>query len=267
MGLDIYLRHSNDWDTFTKRAAEHEAKGNALYEGANATLSAEQRRPLAKAIDEEYGVAEDGYTVAGMTEPEVPVSKIDPEHICKLDYLRSSYNGSGMNNVLENRGVPTLYDIFGPIDDNDYYQVIDWRNALARVDHAVKLMREFLASPTGNFSVYEISTAIDLVEDKKAAMKVFAKELERNKPDGPFADSGYNSRAGSFHLNKPLEVYAIMNGAPAFMDKGPTYVVVKNTEADGKGDFYLNALLITREMIEFVLSKEDSANYRLAWSG
>ena len=56
-------------------------------------------------------------------------STIDPKHLFKLGYFRSSYNERGIERVMRNINLPGLHDIFG-VKGEEYNVRPDWQEAL-----------------------------------------------------------------------------------------------------------------------------------------
>ena len=78
-------------------------------------------------------------------------SKKHPEHMFKIGYFRSSYNGGGINSVLDSLGFGGLYWIF---DNKDQYEFApDWEKSLKRVREVLDKFREFTDSDIGKYRV------------------------------------------------------------------------------------------------------------------
>jgi len=113
------------------------------------------------------------------------------------------------------------------------------------------------------------------------AMKIVAREVANTSP---FGDEGYSNRAGHFFLKEGIEAVAFIPGIQRIFREQPCMYVVtrkkkehvvgnrKITEVVDKldrgvdRDWYLKALEIVQETIEYVLKQPDPQNYYLHWS-
>lgn len=280
MGLDISLCKLSGGVTLEQVDAiedEYEKRSDEAWEaiGGYDEPSEEQRnavRARCKAIAAELGLGEHGKHPA-RADAKVPESKVDPEHYFKLNYLRSSYNGGGINHVLRDAGVMTLYGIFtgGEESDPPYHFVPDWAASLERVDAAIEAWRSHLAAPGGNVRVMEVrhnmfTSLSDLPSSEAAALAIYRREAGReHAPDF----MSYGNRDGEFWLDG-LTLRALIPGVTRrILGDGQepiVYAVFDVKVDDGKEDWHLTALKITREMIEFVLAQPDRDRYYLTWS-
>lgn len=301
MGLDVNLYHcTKPYDEVVRlreegrrKAKEVEAASlqelgaksfDGLAEGQYDTYFAKTRAQLAAAgfdedgdpLDAEEGVARD--------------SSVYPDHYFKIGYLRSSYNESGINNVLRKRIGKTLHDIFPSAkeDDGDYYRRVDWPAALVRAREVRDEFATFIAKH-GAFNIREEThnpfiPAKDLPSDEKAALELFLREHAKwkereGKPDmwdkgKPCTGSAYSSGLGEFRFGDAVEeLVAVMPGASeGWASKGklrPVFYIVTQPRKDAEPwhPWYSHALEITVEMCEWVLSQPDPERYILHWSG
>lgn len=190
-------------------------------------------------------------------------SKIDPTHSFKIGYFRSSYNSGGTNSVLKLYGVPTLDDIICPEDSYEF--VPNWEECLDRVTAAIKTFEDVLESERGRFDVIRIMRPWrneNLASDARDALNTFMAERSEFLGSPTQSFGNYGSNKGDFWFNRHLEVHAAIPG------NDETFLIVSKTpNADGKEDWYLTALRIVKETIEYVLAQPDKENYFVAWSG
>jgi hypothetical protein len=203
-------------------------------------------------------------------------STIDPEHMFKVGYFRSSYNEGGIDSVMRHLGLPGLSEIFGVTGD-EYNVRPDWDASLARCEQAIAAYGAHLAGSLGRFKVTELSPMYEFgAADEKSALELFGKELERlaERSGGANGFSNYSNGNGEFFLGSPMKVHAAITktfkpgGSP--IDRilnRPTVFLVYEVEPTGKEDWYLTALKIVRETIEFVLAQPDKQHFYMAWSG
>ena len=181
---------------------------------------------------------------------EFPSAKY-PDHFFKIGYFRSSYSEGGINAFLRRRGIPDLYYIFD-VDSEQYYVRPDWLGAKLRVKEVKKLLEEQLEGFPYDVTVVSPSSA---VSSEREALQFFKEEIEKNS-----SFSRYSNKRGFFSFREPLEVVGVMMGVRWGMNCA--YLIYKQ-HAD---PFYLQALEIVEETINFVLSTETPEKYLLGWS-
>lgn len=185
-------------------------------------------------------------------------STIHPGHLFKVGYFRSSYNSSGIDSVLETIGVPTLYHIFGVKNDSDV-QKPNWEKALEEVRKAIKLLKEKKETTEGSHYALQISHyETPAVRSEKDAIRVFKSHYER--PDPTFG--AYSNTEGFFSPKEPLAVKGVVHGA-SILKKPAVYLIIENKE---RLDWYIQALEIVEETIQYVLSQPSPKSYTLYWS-
>ena len=187
-----------------------------------------------------------------------------PNHYFKIGYLRSSYNQSGINSVLGNLIKMDLYDIFD-VDNKEYVVDPNWNMALMKTNRAINLYKEYLNSPVGK---YGISTIYNFdrgtAKNSEEAFDIFKKQLENFSKNAGAFDS-YSCSEGTFYLGDPLKVVGVMQTKGKFGDE--TYLVYEKPEFKPEDDFYLQALEVVQETIEYVLAQKDGMKYYFHWSG
>ena len=265
MGLDIHLYKYENFSDTRKRETEYEEYSNALWEADNEDYEnipenrKEEIRALTNAKADELGLDEYGSdeNEAERTESDHPKY---PDHYFKIGYFRSSYNSTGINRVLKNIGLPTLYEVFDVGDQHEYYIQPEW---LASLERAESLIKQF--SKTGKFQIHQISQNMFMDEDalpknEEEVHKLFMDEYERDTK----SDFNYSSAKGEFFIHNPLEILAIIPGKTLF-NKNGMYIVTKLE--DESHDWYLQALEIVRDTCKWVLEQPDKEKYYLHWSG
>lgn len=280
MGLDIYLRKCPDLRAAKAAEAAADEATNALWASAGPydALSDQAKKELrdrCTAINAEHGCDEDGRHNS-ITEHRSADSAIDPAHMFKLGYFRSSYNEGGIERVMRNLGLPSLHDIFGVTNGDAYEIQPDWTAALERATQAIDGYSAFLASDAGRYRVTHLRPMFDRgVKTEKEALDAFLEQVKANADRG--ADwSSFSTSQGEFWM-KGLKVHAVITKTyerPRAGDVigaligGPSVFVVYEQEREGgKEDWYLTALRIVRESIEFVLAQPDKQRFYLVWSG
>lgn len=260
MGLDVYLYKYDNKSETDKKENEYETisennwKEAGGYDRLNDTQK-ESVRSKNKSIAESLGLDEYGSDKTMKEKIEID-SKTDPEHYFKIGYFRSSYNDGGINHVLENLGIPTLYEIFEPNDE--YCFQPNWKECLERCNKAIKKLEK-----KGNYRCFDISQNIfgqPECKSEKEALSIFIDEISK-KDNGGFEQ--YSNRKGHFYHKEPLKVLALISGTYNVLKEGIpcTYVI-----CEGENEWYLKALKITKETIEYVLNQPDQEKYWLHWS-
>jgi len=187
-------------------------------------------------------------------------SQLHPNHLFKIGYFRSSYNEHGFNSVMENLGLPTLYDIFSDATRlDDYYVRPDWKQSKVLVEKALKQFKKLLQTSASEYKVTFVNSR-NKVSSRREALAAFLEEVESHNRSKGFP--AYLSKNGTFYLDKPLKVRGIIGG------KGPAgfqgVYLVYDAEEDAYL-WYLQALEIVRETIDWVLKQTNPREYVLGW--
>ena len=244
MGLDIYLKKYKDFDETRKKEKEYEEKAESNWEKDGLKyddLSDEDRDSIR---EENLKLAESmGLDKYGSDESSVESIEHDhpkyKDHIFKIGYFRSSYNGSGINRQFSNMGLPTLQEMF-EVDREDYYVRPNWDKAMANVNTAIEKYTDMMANnkivrvSCSSFNEFMDPSECKVV-DEESALKVFYEQQDRyNKGDKSFGS--WSSRDGEFYMDSPLQVMGIIPGTKSsFLSKGDsqcTYIVLKMTEPE-----------------------------------
>jgi hypothetical protein len=270
MGLDIYLNHKPTRKGLAVAEKEYEKRSNALYKLPDSQRTDEARAEL-KAFATENGLSEWG----GLPHIEIN-SALDPEHLFKVGYFRSSYNEGGINSIARKHGIPGLYEIFEPGDRYEFTP--NWEKARKIAVSAIEQWRALQSQLQGfrTLSVdFNCFTNISEYERTDAdCLKLFMEQWEQKKDDKEGFRS-YSNGQGLFHIDG-LQVFGIF----MTMQKGlltenmvPKAVLVyKATDPeDAEGadwlDWYIKALEIVVETCDYVLATGEPKAYSLTWSG
>lgn len=260
MGLDIYLYKYENFEETTRKEKLHNEFHEKLWEGLEISeLSEDQKNELrekSKAYAESLGLDEWGIDEIGKENMERPHEKY-PDHYFKIGYFRSSYNNSGIERILRNMDLPTLSDVFQHKGE-EYHFRPNWEGSLERIN---SLIEEF--SKKGAYRVNSVAENMfreSTIGSEKDALSVFLEEMEEAKKGGP---SSYTNRNGEFYLDEPIKVLGMIPGTQNIIGKRKCMYVV--TESDNT--WYIQALEIIRDTIQFVLDQEDKEKYYLHWSG
>jgi hypothetical protein len=181
-------------------------------------------------------------------------SKHYPDHLFKIGYFRSSYNSGGFNSRMSKLGLPDLYWIFGA--ENGDTSVPDWHQALERILLMLGTLSDMVYGKDG---VYDVDTVIlnGAERDKYEALDIFKSEMGKS---GPFRS--YSSQHGEFFLDG-MEIFAIIPGKE--FQWNCAHLIYKLSEESLK--WYMQALEIVRETIEYVIDTGEEGRYALSWSG
>ena len=264
MGLDVSLKYCADRATelakqqaasdFTDAAWTKAGEYNNLSEAQKDTV-----REAVKAYNDANGLDEWGSStkISGIEEP----SSVHPEHMFKIGYLRSSYNSGGINSVLDRAGCMSLYDIFEP-KDGEYYVDIDWAAAKVRCEQAIAQYAKFLTGPMAGYDCMRVTDfGHGGCKDEAEALQLLAKQLEEHKEGSGFRS--YGNREGDWYLDGVNVVGIVPNRGFG----GGVLILTKDKEVEKPEDnWYYQALIVTGEMIDYVLNQKDPENYFLSWS-
>lgn len=264
MGLDVHLKHSKNRVAALAAQDAAEKEVDALWEATGKRYedySEEEKdalRDRGREIRKSYGLDEWGSS-QDIEDIEI-FSENHPDHMFKIGYLRSSYNAGGINSVLKRAGCMDLYDIFEP--GEDYYFQPDWQGCLQRARQAVTEYSAFLNSDAGQYQVIRVSDLkVGGARDEIHALNIFMDNIR-----GGSSFRSYSNRDGAFYLDG-LNVRAVIRNDAEGWDRGGSYLIAdKPSVEDGQEEWYLTALKITQEMIEYVLAQPDPENYFLSWS-
>lgn len=266
MGLDIYLyRHGNLADT-QERETKYQKYSDDLWSavGDYDKASEEQKdevRRKSKIFAASLGLDEYGSDKTDSSCIELPSAKYS-DHYFKIGYFRSSYNGGGINNVMRNLGLPDLYEIFSRDKEDEYIFQPNWALAVTKATDAIADLKkvpnlrcfkvgwnEFKGSPQGA-----------KITSEAEALAIFMERSKTFRDD----DDGFSNSDGEF-FPKGLKVFGLISGADKRFfveEKLPcTYVIM-----EGENEWYIQALEIVVETIQWVRSQPDKEKYYLHWS-
>ena len=283
MGLDVYLNYCENWEEYQMKQELYSDKTTRIWEeiqkGRTWETLTQDEKDSANSQCKEYaaslGLGEWGGDNS-CSAIEIN-SKKYPKHYFKVGYFRSSYNDGGINRVLSNNlgENSDLYYIFNVTDNYEYYFTPDWKLAFDRVREVRRRLKERIKETGGAycFSVWHYKDHENVVSSGAEAIQRYIqnkpKEKSKNKPKEKSKNKdfySYSNIDGYFSMDKPIEVYAIIQGKSEYKFTGEqqeTYVVAKDKT---KLKFYVQALDIIEETINYVLAQPNSQNYRLSWS-
>ena len=258
MGLDVYLRRSDDWEGELTLQQDNERKREIIWDeyGPYENMTQENKDEAHKRVQEID--AEEVIHIDDIRQD----SQLYPEHMYKVGYFRSSYNSSGVNQVMQRLGIFTLYDIFPHDEDVGYEFMPDWNFALDRVNVTIDDLKAKMQEEDV-FDVMDINhnmfiTESELPHTEQAAIRAFEKVRNQGHSFEMFS-----TREGSFMLDG-LTIFGAIPGIGTF-NRPTVYLVYKKESSDL--DWYLQAFEIVREAIQFVLGQDKPETYWLAWSG
>jgi len=267
MGLDVYLNHKPTRKALAPAAKQYEALSTKIYNAAGKNYSDADREQL-KAFAKEHGLSDYGSV------PHVEInSALDPEHLFKVGYFRSSYNEGGINSIARKHGIPGLYEIFEPGDRYEFTP--NWEKARKTALLAVEQWRNLQSQLQGfrTMSV-DFNTFTSLSEYERTdsdCLKEFLTEWKR-KEDDQVGFRAYENRNGYFNMDG-LNVYGIfMTMQEGLLSKGkvPKAVLVYTDPEDPEGtdwlDRYIKAFEIVVETCDYVLATGEPKAYSLSWS-
>jgi hypothetical protein len=262
MGLDVNLKYSQNREQALANQRRCEEYSSELWEEAGSYdgLTDEQKTAIRDRATEfnatlncnDWGNSND------IDDIELD-STTDPDNMFKIGYLRSSYNESGVNNVLRRINTLDLYGIFGVTDGHEYYITPDWHACLERVNQVIADIKMHMEGPMALYDAIHVRNYLNEgVATAAEALALLEAELETHQPNSSFSDYG-NAKGEWF-----LDGIKVVGVVPAKKYGGGAFLLTKSEKSNL--DWYFKAILITREMIEHVLAQPDPDNYFLSWS-
>jgi hypothetical protein len=271
MGLDIYLYRYDDFKKTQEIHDEYNRREKEIWEGNDVDgkyglLTEEQKdnyRAQVKEMALSLGLDQWGDDKTGKEQIEMN-SKLYPDHYFKIGYFRSSYNNAGIERILRNLGLPTMANIFDH-QKEDYYFQPNWEESLTRLNDVIEKFKT-----SGAYRVESVHSNIfgeSEIKSEKDALSAFMNEIKRdyefNEKNPEREKYNYSNSVGEFSFNEPKKVLALIPGKYTILGERECVYVV--TESDNT--WYINALEIIKETIEYVLSLENREQYYLHWSG
>ena len=163
-----------------------------------------------------------------------------------------------------------MHDIFGYADEYEFKP--DWDRALVKVNEAITGYEAHLNSDAGKYLVTEVRP----IWQHGVKTEAEARELVMNAINSASGFRSFSTGHGTFWLDglKVVGVVTKTYEPPARSDvigqiiNQPSVFVVYEREPDesGKEDWYLTALKIVRESIQFVIAQPDRQDFYLCWS-
>lgn len=268
MGLDIYLYRYENRQATEELEAQHNEKSEANWTSAgkydDLTDDVKDRiRAENKAMAVSMGLNEGG------DDPRKQCIEIQhpkyPDHYFKIGYFRSSYNGGGINRVLSNLGLPDLYELFNRDNESAYVWAPDWTMCMVRVNEVIEKLR---AAP--NYCCFEVD-ANEFSDRKLPATQgeALAIAVAKLKEATSFGEDGFSNIDGHFFPNG-IKVFALLPGQRQSIfgalhkvdaKRATTYVVTES-----ENEWYVQALEIVRDTIQYVIDQPDKDKYFLHWS-
>lgn len=257
MGLDIYL--------YPIAAAEANKRHYSIWEEDE-----NDNYPREHMTDEEVKAHEEANP---RVEHEDVNSQEFPEHYYKRTYLRSSYNSSGFNHVVnqilnEDRD---LYWIFKPLG-RDWAQGDDDRPLTAADVPGLQEARKRALSvaealeAAEPYAVMTIDAKTWLGASTLTESEALARFLEEKAREMPDDFGWYSNAVGEFFHNKnPPTIYAAIPGV-VLLDTPAVHLIYKPSE-EGR-NWYIQAAKITAEFCdEAIMLIERDGACEISWSG
>lgn len=278
MGLDVYL-YSEPADTreseITKCQQYQDGSKEiwALYPEYKqmSDKQKDEAREKEKALASELGLDNDG--CSKLKERVDLDSAKYPEHMFKIGYFRSSYNGAGTNSVLKKIGIPELQTLF---EIGDEYDVIpDWNKAWENVKVAIEQFKKFMESEESQYEVV-VQNFFNYIDSKETSpektMEIFMEHLNRRKDNKANLDN-YSNREGLFYLKgQTIKMFRLIAKPPIMAGMGESieaHMIVDSKTEDGGStyEWYLQALEVVQETCEYVLKSGHVEDFSMHWSG
>lgn len=265
MGLDVYLYKYSDFKKSKANEKAYDNYSNRLHDALEGIEDDELVRQAREGIQEkltakakELGLGDYGEDITYRARIERD-SVLHPDHYFKIGYFRSSYNSGGINSILRDLGIPDLYDIFE--HDNDEYEFNpNWKEALKTVQESINLLKKDKGYRVESISA-NLFSPDDVPTSAAAALNIFNEQLKEKSKKKEF--QCYSNKNGEFYLdNAGLKVHGLIPGKDMFQ-RPCTFIIYKPKDAN---KYYLEALEIVKETIEYVLAHDNPQDFYLCWS-
>jgi len=259
MGLDIYLHRYEDLKLHKELELQYEkgSEENWYYNGRDYKELTEYEKDSARQKDEDLK------TSLGIIENdsiELPSLKY-PDHYFKIGYWRSSYNDGGINRILSNLGLPDLYEIMGKNDNDEYIFKPNWDVCLQRIIDTINQLRQKPNLRCWDVSWNDFKNPNECeITDEESALNVFLKQKKDTHSDA------YSNSDGYFFLKEPAKVLGLVHGVKKMLFRNDIVLPCVYVVTEGENEWYIQALEIMQETIEYVLSRSDKDKYYLHWS-
>jgi hypothetical protein len=201
----------------------------------------------------------DIYLYKGDKKVEEQPSAKYPEHYFKVGYFRSSYNDAGINSYARRMELPSLFDIFG-YGVEEYKFKPDWNASLERAkDALVKWNDRYVKNKFDCLTISHNMFRAPTVLDESEALKIAEKEISTRNTN--FED--YSNGTGTFWKDG-IKIFAAIPGFTTVLGKEPcVYLIYESVNLE----WYVQAVEIVIETIEFVLAQPKPNDYLFHWSG
>ena len=180
MGLDVYLykankqkllvaeRQEKKFEKYAEKKWKGKGKEGIIFKKDRDALSAQlEKKALSMGLNQWGSIPDEVETLI-----ELPSAKYS-EHMFRIGYFRSSYNDSGVNNILRQITGEDLYDIFQP---NDEYRIYpDWEEARRKTVELLEKMVEF-SRTNGELYIQKVFKHGVRELDRKEIMDIVLKE-------------------------------------------------------------------------------------------
>lgn len=274
MGLDVYLYSCPDLAHANAQEKLYEDACDALWakhcdpDGKWKTLPKEEQdkryaiyQAECEPLKTQYGIV--GYGTHNTVAKHEADSTKHPEHMFKVGYFRSSYNGSGIDRILHNLGLPDLANVMGAEDKYEFAP--DWAKCKERAE---ALLAAYRAHPLKEYRCFKVGPNMfggfeQAPEDAEDALQIFGEELGKA---ANFLGDGYSNIKGEFWPANGLQIYALIPGFDTIVRRAPCVYAICKTAQEGLV-WYEQAIEIVIETCEFVLAQPNAQEFYLHWSG
>lgn len=269
MGLDVCLYKFKNFKKTMALEKRYNKKTDAIWK------EIQNGRPYTVLTEDEKRLADEKiknlYDSIYLNEPDDTKICIDtdsslyPEHLFKIGYFRSSYNGGGLNSVLRRTIGKDLYNIFDPPDDGYYFKP-DWEQSLFIAREIKEEFEKHIDECPFDVLCESSRYSAPNIKSEKEALDEFMKQKKECSRD--FSEHTgrafceFTDKNGTFFLGEdPLKLRAIINGENQWGNC--CYIIYEKIEGY---KWLLEALEIVIETIIYVLSQPDKEKYILGWS-
>lgn len=173
-------------------------------------------------------------------------SSLYPDHLCTPQYLRSSYNAGGYNNICTLYRAMDLYDIFDPIFIDDVSTDCSKDKLELCLENAKRNQEIWHSLDIDQYSIYQLPSFEKQNINCLLTNKDIIEKINNSK-------DLYNN--GIVKFDQPIEVYGYINNYCPYESlsifSSPALIIKESIE------FYIQMSDIIVEFIEYALKMED----------
>jgi hypothetical protein len=218
-----------------------------------------------KRRDEELAVSMemDPYGMCALMEKIEQDSALHPKHLFKVGYFRSSYNDGGLDSVLQaaiGMSLDVIFDVDGASEDG--FIQPDWRESLDRALYTKEKFQRYIQDTPyrSMFIAQNDCVANQVANTPEQAIGRAIQKLSEHREEPDTDMSWFSTGIGHCFFGAPMELVVAVP-AKQYGQEG-FFLVYRDPELH----WYLKAVEIVIETIEWVLDQPEPSRFAFSWS-